>query len=44
VVARVVTKSGQTRDLAHVLAPVIRDDEVWSIVGIIREPTHASSA
>jgi len=44
VVARVVTKSGETRDLAHVLAPVVRDDEVWSIVGVIREPTRASIA
>jgi PAS domain S-box-containing protein len=43
VVARVVTKSGETLDFSHVLAPVVRDDEVWSIVGVIREPTRASS-
>jgi PAS domain S-box-containing protein len=43
VVARVVTKSGQTRDFSHILAPVIRDDEVWSIVGVIRDSADANA-
>ena len=35
VVARVVAKSGVTKDFAHILAPVVHNDEVRSIVGII---------
>ena len=37
VVARVVTKSGETRDFVHSLTPVVRNDEVRSIVGVIRD-------
>jgi PAS domain S-box-containing protein len=44
VVARVVTKSGETRDFSHMLAPVVRNDEVWSIVGVIREAPRATTA
>jgi PAS domain S-box-containing protein len=43
VIARVVSKSGVTKDFAHMLAPVIRGDEVRSIVGIIREATQVTS-
>jgi PAS domain S-box-containing protein len=43
VVARVVAKSGVVRDYTHLLAPVMRNKEVWSIVGVIREAAKASS-
>lgn len=43
VVARVVTKSGVTKEFWHSLAPVVRNDEVRSIVGVIRDAAHASS-
>jgi PAS domain S-box-containing protein len=41
VVARVVTKSGQTRDFIHSLTPVVRNNEVRSIVGVIRDAAGA---
>ena len=42
VVARVVTKSGETRDFLHSLTPVVRNNEVRSIVGVIREAAGGS--
>jgi PAS domain S-box-containing protein len=43
VVARMVTKSGQTRDLSHTLAPVVRNDKVRSIIAVIHEAAKAAS-
>ncbi len=42
VVARVVAKSGVTKDFTHSLVPVVRNNEVRSIVGVIRDVGHAS--
>ncbi len=42
VVARVITKSGETRDFLHSLTPVVRNNEVRSIVGVIRDAAGAS--
>jgi hypothetical protein len=43
VVARVVTKSGETRDFLHSLTPVVRNDEVRSIIAVIHEAAKSAS-